>query len=64
VREGSRGLIKFPALITPAAEDLLRKMLRPQDSARITMQDVLRHPFVTRVQTRPALADPTGEAPK
>ena len=61
VREGSIGLIVLPAQITPAAEDLLRRMLRPMACARITMPDVLRHPFVTRVQSRPA---PAGEDPK
>ena len=35
------------SLVTPELRDLILKMLEPRPSDRITMEDVLKHPFVT-----------------
>ena len=52
VREGRDRNVIFDdfeggSLVTPELRDLILKMLEPRPSDRITMEDVLKHPFVT-----------------
>jgi serine/threonine protein kinase len=38
--------IRIPAFISPCAADLITKMLMPNPNQRITIDDVLNHPFL------------------
>lgn len=56
------GEIRFPDTVTPEFVDLVKQMLNRSPSERITMENVLKHPFIT-LSTRPDLKERIAQNP-
>lgn len=56
------GEIRFPDTVTPEFVDLVKQMLNRNVTERITMENVLKHPFIT-LSARPDLKDRIAQNP-